>query len=639
LKWRNFYDEDWVHSLKAEKPIELLPARKLPTVRGVEKDVLPVVLNFPLNSTEYTYTYVIHMDANRLFTFLLKNMKTDSGHRFRIIDSSGIIMLSENASENFSKIQEIPGMPHEKLNITREAGAYSFQPIGTNTLVTFVPSQKYNWVYVSEADYERISHNMTRPLKIILLISLVSILLSIIAAFIFSSKLYRPLQEMVKLLKPDEECQNEDEYSVILSCVNQYMDENEKLKGELEQHLPSSKELFLYHLVANRMYTDDEVEEKLRLFKVPKPQDPFVLVMDLDEADAFMENFALKDRMLLDFAMRNITQELIDTLGCGFMIDLEFHRYAIIFWFPDSISDEKAMQMVRKLAIEITDAIQTYLRFTLSVGIGSRSSGLAGMFRSYREAVAALDSHAFRRSEVFVFDRAIHIHVELEYPDHLEKKLFKQIAAQESDAAIETLQTMYNLFEDNNTLAYQSQLHLFSFRLLHAYANQMQLLKMNESEIYFDGHDFASLSMLLSKNRAVDHLNIFSRLSRAMCELIGQRRMQQNPEQVEQITLFIQQYYNQPLSLDMISEHVGLHRNYISTLFKQHIHMSIVDFINKVRIEKALELLQETDLKVMEIAEKVGFNNTHYFIRIFKQLVNMTPGQYKEKRSDKKEES
>lgn len=65
--------------------------------------------------------------------------------------------------------------------------------------------------------------------------------------------------------------------------------------------------------------------------------------------------------------------------------------------------------------------------------------------------------------------------------------------------------------------------------------------------------------------------------------------------------------------------------------------MSFLDYLNKVRIEKAKELLANTDLKVWEIAEKVGYKNPKHFARIFKDITGLTPNEYRDAQKRLKE--
>ncbi|MNN62848.1 HTH-type transcriptional regulator YesS [compost metagenome] len=69
--------------------------------------------------------------------------------------------------------------------------------------------------------------------------------------------------------------------------------------------------------------------------------------------------------------------------------------------------------------------------------------------------------------------------------------------------------------------------------------------------------------------------------------------------------------------------------NYISLIFKKETGETLTDYITRIRINKAKELLLTTDLKVMEISELVGYENPHYFSTVFKKTVGVHPLKYR----------
>jgi YesN/AraC family two-component response regulator len=68
----------------------------------------------------------------------------------------------------------------------------------------------------------------------------------------------------------------------------------------------------------------------------------------------------------------------------------------------------------------------------------------------------------------------------------------------------------------------------------------------------------------------------------------------------------------------------------LSKAFKQINGMNFIDYLTLLRIEKAKELLSNTDMKVNEIAEHIGYQPS-YFIRLFRKFEDMTPGQYRDR--------
>jgi two-component system, response regulator YesN len=91
---------------------------------------------------------------------------------------------------------------------------------------------------------------------------------------------------------------------------------------------------------------------------------------------------------------------------------------------------------------------------------------------------------------------------------------------------------------------------------------------------------------------------------------------------------YIQQNYEKDISLHDLADEFGLSSSYISTIFKNHTGENYKDYLNKYRILKAQEILENREVKIKELAGMVGFNNVNTFIRTFKRYVGLPPGQY-----------
>lgn len=93
---------------------------------------------------------------------------------------------------------------------------------------------------------------------------------------------------------------------------------------------------------------------------------------------------------------------------------------------------------------------------------------------------------------------------------------------------------------------------------------------------------------------------------------------------------YIHKNYRDDLTLNDVAAHVFLNGNYFSTLFKQKTGTAFRNYLRNFRIEKAKELLTTTNLRIYEIALKVGYNEHSHFVRAFKSVTGMSPGQYRE---------
>lgn len=92
--------------------------------------------------------------------------------------------------------------------------------------------------------------------------------------------------------------------------------------------------------------------------------------------------------------------------------------------------------------------------------------------------------------------------------------------------------------------------------------------------------------------------------------------------------------YNKNISLKDVADEVFLSQNYLSELFKKEIGEGFYDFLSNYRIKKAKEFLLTTNLKVYEIAQMVGYNDSITFGRAFKKITGTTPNNFRNKREN-----
>lgn len=89
-------------------------------------------------------------------------------------------------------------------------------------------------------------------------------------------------------------------------------------------------------------------------------------------------------------------------------------------------------------------------------------------------------------------------------------------------------------------------------------------------------------------------------------------------------------------ALEVASE-IGISRSYFSVKFKKYVGVTFGDFIQNLRIQKAQQLLNETDQNVTEIAYESGYEDVYYFNRVFREKVQCTPNEYRKRESRGKE--
>lgn len=91
------------------------------------------------------------------------------------------------------------------------------------------------------------------------------------------------------------------------------------------------------------------------------------------------------------------------------------------------------------------------------------------------------------------------------------------------------------------------------------------------------------------------------------------------------IGIYIQEKYTSIKTLDELTAHFGMSKSYLCRIFKKQTGITVIEYINRLKVQYAYKLLQETDLPVNEVGRCSGFDNTIYFNRVFKKIMGDTP--------------
>ena len=100
-------------------------------------------------------------------------------------------------------------------------------------------------------------------------------------------------------------------------------------------------------------------------------------------------------------------------------------------------------------------------------------------------------------------------------------------------------------------------------------------------------------------------------------------------QECQKIKEYLDQNFTSPITLDSLSETVYISKHYLSHLFKEQTGVSPIKYLTSKRMEKACELLSETELPVSEVSKAVGYENPLYFSQVFKRIYGISPVKYR----------
>jgi two-component system response regulator YesN len=101
---------------------------------------------------------------------------------------------------------------------------------------------------------------------------------------------------------------------------------------------------------------------------------------------------------------------------------------------------------------------------------------------------------------------------------------------------------------------------------------------------------------------------------------------------------YIREHYTEPLTVQTIADQAYVTPEWLSTLFKKHHDSTVLDYITKLRMERAKELLQDVGLKIYQVGGLVGYRDAVYFSRLFRKHAGVTPKEYRNQKGIRTDE-
>lgn len=144
--------------------------------------------------------------------------------------------------------------------------------------------------------------------------------------------------------------------------------------------------------------------------------------------------------------------------------------------------------------------------------------------------------------------------------------------------------------------------------------------------------DIASEKFLLQYSCLDSLLDWINNCIDTTCTYIINLKKSSGKKVIDKIIHFINNNYYLNISLNDLGAKYFLNPNYLCQLFKNEIGENFTEYLTQIRIEKAKELLNNTELKSYKVAELVGYNNPRYFSEVFQKIVGVTPTNYRQKK-------
>lgn len=398
------------------------------------------------------------------------------------------------------------------------------------------------------------------------------------------------------LLKPV----NRSELFKTLNLITEELEDSQKMTY---QHMDEYRASQLNYILLNPNIQKEVVEDLYKKMKIDAyPDGYFVGIIETEGK--------IEEEHLLD----KINQLLLSSNGCIPFLDKD-RRVTII-----SADIENFSMLKEQLGRD--------RHFVFSIGISEKEQDIRELKKTYEQAATALKYHfLYPRRQVILYENV------KEKPDV-------------ASLPVELINKISNMLGTEREKEIKTNLRqVMDFDLIaHSSINYLENLNMAINETIFKGffkrlgEESLATFELLNKIDNIYNFDNFHEYFHALEDLL--MRIHEYNKQIKSVyseqkymdraIAYIRENYHKDLNLAVVANYISLNYSYFSHMFKEYIGQNFVDYLKMVRVENAKQLLKETDFKILEISEMVGYKNPKQFARVFREVEGISPKEYRE---------
>lgn len=577
---------------------------------------------------------IVSIDVDKLLQ-LLQKLQWNAEGKAMIIDSSNNFIVN-GTKDNFSQLLSYSGLEKEGHTFYKKVK-------GSNVAITNTKSEVTNWRYLYLIPSRVYLQKVQFVENMVYIYIGICLFIGFIMSYVFARKNYSPVKKMAHLFtsrlgKPAEHGDNV--FIFLETSLKNVLDENDSNIARLIQNNEVIRNNLFVRILKGRIKDMTSMRSSLETYGIKMESDNFVVMIYSIEylSGKLLRENALDDEetlSLIFFIVSNVVEELSRVKHLCYMVESDGMMIGLVNLNKQSTEDmnrEVLEADMLEIAQKSSEFIQNKFGIGLSVSISEAHYGISGIVKAYSEALEVVEyKNLTEDKSKITFYSTINSFNKCEVGDcdnlERERQFINAIKVDDYNRARDILDDMITSDMINNFKSLQI-MKCRMFGLINAMLNTIWDIQTEVDVKFFE--DLDPVNRLLNTKSIVELKNQVHHILGQIAEYFHNKSKMKIPQWVEEIEHFVQEnYYDCNLSIGNISERFNMSVSYISRAYKKSRGVGLLDFIHKIRLEKAKELMN-TNLNIKEISEKVGYLESKAMIRAFKRYEGVTPRKFRE---------
>lgn len=572
----------------------------------------------PINNTN-KYGIIMYMISEDALRNVLAPALSENNHIFIVDPETKDILLSfsENPDPELVEIFSETMKQHSTIEEIREV------KIKNNKYSSYVQESVGPYLFVQLMPNDLLSSRINQ-IRMIYLVSMAVIFVigGLLIAVLMRIN-YHPIKKLIKLIEENFLSRNTvddklNELELLEYTLLQFNKENTDLKEFAASNKNVVKSYLIDCFLAGQAKEIDNILETCRS-------------IDLEFNMQYYCAVILKGsnvHNIPDSDINNIFSSVNPSGNFGIIIHRDIHFNNIVIIYGSSTNNEKQLQATAR---ELQKRLNEEYNSDIRIGIGNFYNSIFNINASYEEALRVLEYNSIlSKSKIISFNEIMKKSDQsVNYPFSLFEKLEESVRSSDIIGIRDNINQLVNHMRNENlslfwikNICYDT-VNTISKELLRKFKHSPLLNKPYIERIYSPSID-----------RFEDIVDIMKEISEDVTNYLSVDKESYELRLLQQIIQYIRENFQDPeFSLQSIADSLQMSTPYLSQYFKKNTEHTISEYVTRLRMEKAKELLLNTDMGVNEIAYEVGYYSVPSFIRKFREMEKVTPGQFKKKHS------